>query len=108
MASEAARVRISKVTDRRTGATISILNTPPPDDEDRTFVNTLVWLLGEARRGNVVGYAIVCTIETQNGTETRQKCIEAAKAWSDGEEHHVLGLMRRMELSYINRTWPDE
>jgi hypothetical protein len=101
----AARVRISKVTYKTGGASISVLNTPPEPD-DTNFISTLIWLIAEARAGKVAGYAIVATIETEDGN--RQKCIEASKAWADGEEHHVLGLIRRMETTYTERTWPDE
>lgn len=102
---ETARVRISKVTSKAGGSSISIL-TPPPEPDDSNFIPTLLWLVQQARAGKVVGYAIVASIESENGN--RQKCIEAAKAWSDGEEHHVLGLIRRMEHGYTKRTWPDD
>ncbi len=102
---DAARVRISKVTSKVGGASISILAAPPEPD-DTNFIPTLLWLIQQARAGKVMGYAILATIATEVGN--RQKCIEASKAWSDGEEHHVLGLMTRMQQSYSKRTWPDD
>lgn len=101
---EAARVRISKVTLKRGGAVISVLPTATAPD-DTNFVDTLVWILKQARRGRVVGYAAVFSVETDDG---RRRCMEAAKAWDSGDEHHVLGLMQRMMDNYIRRTWGDD
>jgi hypothetical protein len=103
--SDAARVRISKVTSKAGGASITIL-APPPEPDDTDFIPTLLWLIQEARAGKLVGYALVASIVSENGNS--QRCIEAAKAWSDGEEHHALGLMTRMQQSYMKRTWPDD
>lgn len=102
---ETARVRISKITPKNGGAVISILPTRP-DPDDSNFVSTLVWVLEQARLGRVVGYAGVFTIETEDGQVRR--CIEMAKAWDDGDEHHVLGLIRRLEANYVKRTWGGE
>lgn len=104
---EAARVRISKITPKNGGAIVSILPTRP-DPDDTNFASTLVWVLEQARLGRVVGYAGIFSVEyeTADGV-TMRRCIEMAKAWDDGDEHHVLGLIRRMELGYIKRTWPE-
>jgi len=71
-----------------------------PDDD--IFIETLVWLLGKARNGEVKGYAMVCIIEGEDGQET----IEASKAFTGEDRHHVLGAIRRMEINYMAREWP--
>lgn len=100
---ETARVRISRVR-LKSGPDITILPTRS-DPDDTNFVPTLVWVLEQARKGKVVGYAAVFTIETEDG---HRRCMEASKAWDRGEEHHVLGLIERMKVNYITRTWEDD
>jgi hypothetical protein len=96
--------RIARWRPKHGGASIEVLPTRPAPD-DTNFVPTLVWLLEQARKGEMVGYAILYTVETEDGN---RRCIEGAKAWQDGDKHHVLGLIRRMEAGYVSRTWPDE
>ena len=101
---EEARVRISKITPKAGGAVVSILPTRP-DPDDSNFIPTLVWALEQARRGKVVAYAAVFSVENADGSH---RCFEMAKACDDGDRHHMLGLIRRLEHGYIKRTWGDE
>lgn len=98
---EVARVRISRIKPKNGGAMVEILPTRPAPD-DSNFIPTMVWVLEQARKGRIVGYAAVFTVEDEDGT---RRCMEAAKAWEDADRHHVLGLIRRMEQNYIARTW---
>lgn len=97
---EPARIRIGRVT-LKGGTTLSILPTRPAPD-DSNFVPTLVWILEQARLGRVAGYAGVFSIDDEDGT---RRCIEFAKVWGNTDRHHVLGLIRRMEVNYMARTW---
>jgi hypothetical protein len=100
---ETARVRISKVTPKNGGASITILTTPEEPDDD-TFIYTLVRMLDMARRGEVIGYAMVFLIEEGD----RWRMCEAACASAEEDPHMTLGAIRRMERNFIRRTWPDE
>jgi hypothetical protein len=100
-----ARVRISRWRPKMGGAEISVLPTRPAPD-DTNFVPTLIWALDQARRGNLVGYAMVFSVHDAESETVR--CMEAAKAWDDMDRHHVLGLIRRMEAGYMKRSWPED
>lgn len=104
---DTARVRISRVTMKAGGASLSMIPTRPAPD-DTNFVPTLVWVLEQARLGKVVGYAMVVSVEHEAEDGPSRRCIEAAMAWDETDRHHVLGLIRRMEINYMKRTWPDE
>jgi hypothetical protein len=102
--SQSARVRISKITPKAGGAVVSVLPTAPNPD-DTNFIPTLLWAIDEARKGKLAGYAMAFTVIVPDGAKT---CIECAKAWEDKDSHHVLGLIERMKINYIQRTWPEE
>lgn len=103
MTEGSARIRINRIRLKAGGAEISVFPTRP-DPDDTNFVSTLVWVLEQARLGNILGYAMVFSVDGENG----MKCIEAAKAWESEHEHHVLGLIRRLEQNYVARTWPED
>lgn len=65
----------------------------------------LVWVLGQARAGKVKGYAMVFVVDTVEG---RERTIEAAKSFEDIDKHHILGGIRRMEVNYMRREWPED
>lgn len=105
---ESARVRISKITPKNGGAIVSILPTRP-DPDDSNFVSTLIWAIEQARLGKVIGYAMVFGVEYEaKDGEPRRRFIEAAKAWDEVDDHYVLGLIRRLEMNYSARTWPED
>lgn len=74
-------------------------------ETDPVFINTLVWILDQARKQKIRGYALVYVGEGDNGAE---RTIEAAKAFKDIDRHHILGAIRRMEHNFMARSWPDE
>ena len=69
--------RIARWRPKSGGASIEVLPTRPAPD-DTNLVPTLVWLLDRARKGEVIGYAILFSVVTPEG---RRQCIEGAKAW---------------------------
>lgn len=99
-----ARVRISRVRPRIGGAQITMLPVREAPD-DTNFVPTLVWALDQARQGKLLGYAGIFTVELPDGT---RRNIEFAKAWENIDNHYVLGLIRRTEIGFIARTWPED
>lgn len=76
--------------------------------DDSQFVETLVWVLSQARKGSILGYAMVFMVKEDGHVRT----IEAAKSFDRDDDRddrlHVLGGMRRMELNFIKREWPEE
>lgn len=83
---------------------LKIIRFPKPKvDPDGVFIKTLVWVLDQARQGNVRGYAMVYVVEGEDG----QRTIEAAKSFEGLDRHHVLGAIRKMEANYMRREWPD-
>lgn len=71
---------------------------------DTQFIETLVWVLEQARKGEVLGYAMTFIVkDKENGIRT----IEAAKQQNDGDKLQLLGAMRLMETSYIAREYSE-
>lgn len=76
----------------------------PKIPDDSQFIETLVWVLGEARAGRVTGYCAVVTVD-QEGVE---RTIEFAKESEDISKMTVLGMIERMKTNYIRRAWPED
>ena len=74
--------------------------------EDSQLVRTLISMLELARAGKLLGYAMVTLTQADDGQKTR--LAEAACVLDDHDKHHLLGGIRRMELNFIRRNWPDE
>lgn len=87
-----------------------VVELPRSAVDDTKFIKTLVWALNEARRGNIRGYAFVFNVENDG----RRRLIEGAWVPEDDrgaktdEATELLGAIRRMELTYIKRAWPEE
>jgi hypothetical protein len=87
-----------------------IVELPAAPADDTKFIKTLVWALDEARKGRIRGYAFVFNVEN----DERRRLIECAWVPEDDdgsktdEATELLGAIRRMELSYIKRAWPEE
>lgn len=85
---------------------VKLVKFPKPKIEtDTVFLNTLVWILDQARKHKISGYALVYVGEDDDG---HIRTIEAAKAFDEEDKHHVLGAIRRMEYNYMSREWPSE
>lgn len=67
-----------------------------PDDSQ--FIETLVWVLDQARQGKIKGYAMTFIVEQEKATRT----IEAASALEDAEYRlQLLGTIRCMEMNFM-------
>lgn len=73
-----------------------------PDDSQ--FIETLVWVLDNARNGKIRGYALIYVVD-KDGC---QRTIEAAKQFEDLDKMTVLGAIRRLEHNYVRREWPED
>ena len=73
--------------------------------DDDKFIYTLLWLIEEARKGKVIAYAMSYIVELPNGN---RRFVEGSKAADDNDAHTLLGIMRRAEVGYINRNWPED
>ncbi len=77
---------------------VKLRKTKVPDDSG--FIETLVWVLNEARKGNIRGYAMAFIVKQEESIRT----IEAAKTLDDNEHRlQLLGTMRCMELNFMQR-----
>jgi len=76
----------------------------PTVEQNKTFIDTLVWILDMARSGSVLGYCGVVMIEEKGNIRT----VEFAKDFDSDNKLHILGGIRKMELNFIKRSWPDE
>lgn len=83
---------------------LKVVKFPKPKvADDSQFIETLVWVLAQARAGKVKGYAMVYVVDGDDGART----IEAAKAFDGIDRLHVLGGIERMKLNFIEREWKD-
>lgn len=79
----------------------------PAVPDDTQFIETLVWVLSEARKGNVLGYAGVFIVD---GVEARRSIEVGCVKDDDNSNRHaleLLGLMHCMERNFITRNWPE-
>jgi hypothetical protein len=76
--------------------------------DDSKFIETLVWVLSQARKGKLIGYAMVYGVETSEADGPHQRLSEAAMAFKEIDNMTVLGMIRRMESNYMRRTWPED
>lgn len=72
--------------------------------DDSRFIATLVFLLEEARRGKIRGYA--CAFIAGDGGNCQ--LVEGADVLDEHDANALLGAMRRMELAFIRRQFPDD
>jgi hypothetical protein len=73
--------------------------------DDTQFIETLVFVLDQARRGKIKGYSMVYIVDDP---VVGHRTIEAAKAFEEYDNLMVLGAMRKMERNYMCRTWPED
>lgn len=77
----------------------------PKIADDTRFIQTLVWVLEQARAGKIKGYAMIFDVDQAPGPK---RSIEAADVVDHELSHHLLGMIRRMEGNFIERQWPKE
>lgn len=94
MKKEATTKRVPKVV-RLPGAKV------PRDDR---MTQTLIWVLEQARAGKVRGFSLICGIELSSGA---MRYIESNCPFRDEDAHTVLGMMRKAEVNFIRREWPN-
>jgi hypothetical protein len=63
-------------------------------------------MLELAREGKLLGYAMVTLTEAHEGKKIRM--TELASALHDEDKHHLLGGIRRMEMNFMKRSWPED
>jgi hypothetical protein len=76
----------------------------PKVPDDTQFIETLVWVLDQARQGKVKGYAMVYLLEDELGIKT----TEAACPFEDVDRLTVLGAIERMKQTFVKRSWPED
>lgn len=89
--------------DRRTRPKIVRLKQGVVPDDSR-LIATLVFLLDEARRGKIRGYACVFIA----GDSANGQLVEGADVLDESDAHALLGAMRRMEQAFLRRQFPDD
>lgn len=72
--------------------------------DDSRFVETLVFLLEQARNGEVHGYAAVFIV----GDDKNCKIVEGSDIAQEHDANAMLGSIRRMELAFIKRNFPED
>jgi hypothetical protein len=84
---------------------LKVVKFPKPKiaDESR-FIETLVWLLAQARSGKVTGFAMVYVVD-DNAVDAR--VIEGADVTGECNRLLMLGGIERMKLNFIEREWGD-
>jgi hypothetical protein len=88
-----------------TRAKPKVVRLAKPKIDDPEFIDTLVWLLSRARAGQIRGYAMVYFVEDEKGG---QQIIEGSRALENQDTHIMLGAIRRLEMGYAKRTWPED
>ena len=76
----------------------------PKVSPDSRFIETLVYLLDLARSGKAHGYAMVFLV----GDDKACKLVEGSDALTEHDTNALLGAMRRMELGFIRRHFPED
>jgi hypothetical protein len=68
--------------------------------DDTKFIETLVWVLDQARQGKIRGYAMAFVVDQ----EERIRTIESACSLPDNESRlQLLGTMRCTEVNFMKR-----
>lgn len=90
---------------RRKKRFLKVLKFPKQKFEDKTgFIDTLVYLLDQARQGKVIAYSTVYIIDLGE----KERVVEGANFSEPYHADKLLGQMRRAELEFIKRNWPSE
>lgn len=76
--------------------------------DDSRLIATLVFLLDEARRGKIRGYAAVFITGDSGGDSGNCQLVEGADILNESDANALLGAMRRMELAFLRRQFPDD
>lgn len=80
----------------------------PKVPDDSGFVATLVWALAQARAGNIKGYAMVLDVEGEGHRRTIEAAMSLAEDDGGTNKLVLLGAIRRMEVNYMAREWPED
>lgn len=84
---------------------LKLVKFPKPKISDESqFIETLVWVLDNARSGRVKGYTAVFVVEVDGAERT----IEFAKSSEEIDKMFMLGAIERMKYNYMLREWPED
>lgn len=98
--------RISRVRYKDSNVTMLPTRQAPDPHAGTTgeFISTLVWLLGEARSGRIVGYSLAMIVDD---AEECFKTVISSDVAKSADRTILLGALRRMEHEFMNRAWND-
>ena len=71
---------------------------------DSRFIETLVFLLDQARSGEAYGYAMVFIV----GDDKTCKIVEGSDIKNENDANAMLGAIRRMEAAFMKRNFPED
>lgn len=102
---ETARVRISKVRFKAGGADLTLLPTPDNSDNQH-LIESLVWMLAQARRGDVLGYTLVYIVDDKElGYE---RTIGGVGTFRAEDRSRVLGMLERHKIAFYNMNFLED
>ena len=98
--------RVSRVKPKNGGAVIEIMKTPPAYDAD--LVDMLVYVLAEARKGNVCSFALVFRHELDDGDIEFTQAYGLHKDADKRDSTILLGGMEKLKAYILKEQCSDE